>query len=205
MIFWEQKSPLLEADQRIALIADAHGHVDILARALDACRAERVDAIVFLGDLIDRHDQADACVDALKDWRAFGVYGNHEQELIQALANGARLELKRATIEFFQSLQARLVLGDACFLHDELDGAMPDPVQHFFRRVEPPRRWGYRIVFVGHTHHRAALSDNGPLDTSHDIRLDAARHYVINPGALVGGKFAIWERGVSQVKFKQVG
>ncbi len=195
---------MLETSDHIALIADAHGHVDILSRALDACRAERVDALVFLGDLIDRRDQADACVDALQGWRAFGVYGNHEHELIAALANGRGAGLKRATVEFFHSLQPCIVLGDACLLHDELDGATNDPVQNFFRRMETPRRWDYRIVFAGHTHHRAAVSDHGPLDTAHDISLDAARRYVINPGALVGGKFAIWERAENRVRFKQV-
>lgn len=195
---------MLESFNHIALIADAHGHADILSRALDVCRAERVDALVFLGDFIDHRDQADACVDALRDWRAFGVYGNHEQEIIAAMANDAGLALKPATVEFFQSLQPRIVLGDACFVHDELDGATHDPVQHFFHRTEPPRRWDYRIVFTGHTHHRAAVSDHGPLDTSHDVRLDAARRYVINPGALVGGKFAIWERAEDIVRFQNV-
>lgn len=195
---------MLETFNHIALIADAHGHVDILSRALGACRAERVDALVFLGDLIDRRDQADACVDALQGWCAFGVYGNHEHELIAAIANGEGAGLKRATVEFFQSLQPRLVVGDVCFLHDELEGATNDPVQHFFRRVEMPPRWDYHIVFAGHTHHRAAVSDRGPLDTAHDISLDAARRYAINPGALVGGKFAIWERAENRVRFKQV-
>lgn len=195
---------MLDSFHRIALIADAHGQVDILSRALDACRAERVDAIAFLGDLIDRRDQADACVDVLKGWHAFGVYGNHEQNLIASLKNGATLELKRATIEFFRSLQPRIVLGDVCFLHDELDGSIQNPIQNFFPGAEPQRRRDYRIVFAGHTHHRAAVSDNGPLDTAHDVFLDPARHYVINPGALVGGKFGIWARGENRVKFRQV-
>jgi len=194
---------VLDSSHRIALIADAHGHVDILTRALDACRDERVDALVFLGDLIDRRDQADACVDALRDWRAFGVYGNHEQELIAALANGGGAGLNRATVEFFQSLQPRLVLGDACFLHDELEEPRADPLQKFFNRAVHSEN-GYRVLFVGHTHHRAAVSDQGPLDTAHAISLDAARRYVINPGALVGGKFAIWERAERVVRFKQV-
>lgn len=195
---------MLESHQRIALLADAHGHVDILTRALEACRAERVDALVFLGDLIDRRDQADACVDALDGWSAFGVYGNHEEALIAALANGGGLGLARATVEFFESLRPRIVLGDTCFLHDELDGATHDPVQNFFRGVEMPHRWDYRIVFSGHTHHRAAVSDQGPLDTAHAIALDARRRYAINPGALAGGKFAIWERAERVVRFKQV-
>jgi predicted phosphodiesterase len=194
---------LLETSNRIALIADAHGHVDILTRALDACRAERVDALVFLGDLIDRRDQADACADALEGWHAFGVYGNHEEELIATLANGGGAGLNRATVEFFQSLEPRIVLGDACFVHDELEEPRVDPLQKFFNRTVQPEN-SYRVLFVGHTHHRAAMSDHGPLDTAHAISLDAARRYVINPGALVGGKFAIWERTERVVRFMQV-
>lgn len=194
---------MLETFHRLALIADAHGHADILARALDACRAERVDALIFLGDLIDRADQADACVDALRDWRAFGVYGNHEYELIVALAHGGGAGLQRATIDFFQSLQPQIILGDVCFVHDELEDTTQDPVQSFFRR-SPQHQHAHRIIFTGHTHHRAARSDHGPLDTAHAISLDPARRYVINPGALVGGKFAVWDRAESVVRFKQV-
>ncbi len=196
---------MLENYYRIALIADAHGHVNLLTRALDACRKDKVDALIFLGDLIDRSDQADACVDALNGWRAYGVYGNHEKEIIAALAKGADLNLHPQTIQFFSALQDRLVIGDACCVHDELVGATQDPAQNFFRPAPPLARWDARIVFVGHTHHRAAVSDSGPVDIGRGIlALNSHRRYVVNPGALFNGQFAIWDRAESVVNFKQV-
>ncbi|MBI3537732.1 MAG: metallophosphoesterase family protein [Chloroflexi bacterium] len=194
---------MLESHHRLALIADLHGHIEILLPALELCHAEKVDALVFLGDLIDRADQADACVNALRDWRAYGVSGNHEAAMLAALAQGADLKLKPETIQFIRTLEPRLIAGDVCFLHDELEEPRADPLQKFFAR-ETPRENGYRVLFVGHTHHRAARSDNGPLDVSHNITLDPNREYVINPGALVGGMFAIWDRAERVVRFKQV-
>src|SRR5436190_22407908 len=68
--------------ERLALIADVHGHVESLREALARCREWGVEAVVLLGDLFDRVDEADACVDALAGWRVIGVVGNHEREVL---------------------------------------------------------------------------------------------------------------------------
>ena len=186
-------------------MADLHGRADLLGRALAVCQAERVDSIVFLGDIIDRDDQANACADALNGWRAWGVYGNHEQQMVAALVMGADLGLRPQTIDFFETLEERIVIGDVCFVHDELDWPRQDPVESFFSRASPLDRWRYHLVFVGHTHHRAAVSASGPLDIAHNlITLDAQRRYIINPGPMVNGQFAIWDRAERVITFKQV-
>ena len=116
----------------------------------------------------------------------------------------ADLGLKRETGEFFAGFEQRISIGDVCFVHDEMELPRHNPTARFFNRDIPRNGSGYRILFVGHTHHRAALSDNGPLDLAHNIVLDPNRRYVINPGPLVNGQFAIWDRAESVVRFKQV-
>ncbi|MEX2426236.1 MAG: hypothetical protein WD401_05665, partial [Thermomicrobiaceae bacterium] len=61
------------------------------------------------------------------------------------------------------------------------------------------------LIFTGHTHVRYASDERGPLDISLGrIHLRAAGRYIINPGAVVDGQFAIWNRQADHVEFRRV-
>lgn len=181
-------------DGRFAIMSDIHGEHRMLDRALTRCRDRGVDHLILLGDLFDRMDQMERCADQLSDWTVTGVLGNHERD---ALRHGGELEstLNGFIARLVESLSDHLVLGEALFVHDhaevpcdaDADGEHP------------------RIVFSGHTHYRQAKDDNGPLDLSlGKIELRDGRRYLINPGALIDGQFAIWERDESHVLFERV-
>jgi predicted phosphodiesterase len=190
---------------RLALIADAHGHVDHLEKALSVCRKHDVEHIVLLGDLIDRFDQADACALALADFRVSGVFGNHEQELIDALTIGDDLGLRPETIDMFMGLGENIVFERVCFCHDQPPAPATNPMDQFFNRARAPAVPPYHIVFSGHTHFRHANDEHGPLDlATNRIRLKLERRYRINPGALTAGQFAIWDREAGVVMFHTV-
>jgi predicted phosphodiesterase len=194
----------LTAAQRVAVVADLHGHAEMLRRALVLCSAEAVDSVVFLGDVIDRYDQADACVAALYGWQAGGVHGNHERDIVMALGQGLDLGLTPATTRFLMGLRDRLIVEDVCFVHEPAPEGQDDPVTRFFSRANPLDRWPYRLVFAGHTHYRTVLTPHGPLDTNSHIYLDPQRRFLINPGPLVNGQFGIWDRAVGMVYFRHV-
>jgi predicted phosphodiesterase len=190
---------------RMALFADAHGHVDHLEKALAVCRQAGVEQVVLLGDLIDRFDQADACALAMTDFRVSGVFGNHEQELIDALTIGDDLGLRPETIDMFMGLSENIVVERICFCHDGPPAPARNPMDHFFNRASTPVVSPYHIVFSGHTHFRHAFDEHGPLDlATSSIRLRRERRYRINPGALTAGQFAIWDREAGLVKFHTV-
>lgn len=188
----------------VALVADVHGEYPALRRALDLCRADRVETIALLGDLFDRPDQADRCALLLAGWPVIGVYGNHEREIAMAAAR-RELELRPETVRMLSSLRERLVIGDVCLTHEVLgedwthDGAV-------YRDSRSPSRDGRpRVTFAGHTHYRQARDDRGPLDLSRGLlALDPRRRYLINPGALAAGQFAIWHRSQGIVVFREV-
>ena len=190
---------------RLGVLSDLHARFDLLAEALGVCRREAVDGLVVLGDLIDRADQAEACVAALRGWAVSGVAGNHEREVVEAWASGGG-QLTTEARAFFRGLPVQVVVDDCCFCHTLPTGAQPDPVVRFFanRNGGAPRA-PYRVVFVGDSHRRSAVDERGPLDLSAaELTIDPDRRYVINPGPLAAGQFAIWDRAAGIVRFWSV-
>ncbi len=187
----------------VGLFADVHGSLPNLTSALETCRAAGVETIALLGDLFDRVEQADPCARALAGWHVTGVWGNHEREI--ALAAAELGVLDAATVILLQGLEEELLIEEVCFAH-EVPRWGADPLARLFgREAAPVEGTGARITFAGHTHFRAARDERGPLDVARGtLTLDPARRYLINPGALAAGQFAIWDRDANQVTFRHV-
>jgi hypothetical protein len=131
------------------------------------------------------------------------VWGNHEREI--ALAAAELGVLDAATVRLLQGLDEELLIDDICFAH-EVPRWGPDPLARLFGRgPSAPEGGGARITFAGHTHYRVARDERGPIDVARGtLSLDPARRYLINPGALAMGQFAIWDRESGLVTFRQV-
>lgn len=197
----------VDLGDRVGVFSDVHGERRTLQRALDLCRQSGVETIALLGDLFDRVEEADLCIELLLDWNVVGVYGNHEREIVLAAAAG-EVNVRPRTIELLSSLQERVMLDDdVCLIHEEERWGFHDPVAAMFERV--PGTNGHRpaawITFAGHTHVRSARNESGPLDLGRGrIALTSLRRYLINPGALAIGQFAIWDRAEREVHFHQL-
>lgn len=190
----------------IGVFADVHGADRTLSRALDVCRVEGVETIALLGDLFDRVEQADRVARALQGWDVVGVYGNHEREVALNVAAG-RISLQPETVALLAGLGERVMVDDVCLVHEEAQWFRHDPIATLFSRAPAANghQAGARITFAGHTHVRAASNERGPLDLGRNtLTLDAARRYLINPGALAAGQFAIWRRDEGRVEFRQL-
>lgn len=195
--------------RRVGVFSDIHGATRTLGFALETCRAEGVETIVLLGDLFDRPEQADGCAATLAGWRVVGVYGNHERDIALAAAEGA-YDLQDATIALLTSLQEEVQLGDVRLTHELPSWGVSDPLARMLAR----RSGGDlaemddampRITFTGHTHFRQARDQHGLLDIARGtLRLDPARRYLLNPGALMIGQFGIWDRDEGVITFRNV-
>ena len=77
---------------RTIAIGDIHGHADVLKRLLTQVQPTASDAIVFLGDYINRGPDSRGVVDAILALKGGCnvrcVYGNHEEMLVQARHGG---------------------------------------------------------------------------------------------------------------------
>lgn len=189
----------------VALFADVHGAHRTLRHALDECRVEGVMTIALLGDLIDRTEQADACALALTGWHVVGVYGNHEREIALAAAR-QEMDLHDETIRLLSDLRERVVIEDVCLTHEGDEWRQVNPLLRVLGAPESPERDdGARITFTGHTHYRHARDERGAIDIARGrLTLDPRRRYLINPGALASGQFAIWDRTTQVIQFRQV-
>lgn len=189
----------------VAIISDVHGAGGTLANALAVCRAEGVETVALLGDLFDRLEQADAVARALAGWHVVGVRGNHEREALRAAASG-QAHIHPAAAALLGRLRERLVLEDVCLVHQENGWGQHDPLAALLGRDASHRRhYPARLTFAGDTHVRHARDDRGPLDIGRGVvRIDPQRRYLINPGALALGQFAIWDRRAGVVRFLDV-
>ena len=193
----------------IGLLADIHGAQRTLLAALAGCRAAGAEQIALLGDLFDRAEQADGCARALAGWPTIGVWGNHEREIAQAATAGGALAPE--TVRLLARLGERVIVGDVCLTHEAAQWGRGTTLARLSKGAargesQPDQEDHARITFVGHTHHRAARDEHGPLDLGRGVlTLAPTRRYLINPGALVAGQYAVWDRGAGTVRFCETG
>jgi predicted phosphodiesterase len=198
----------LKLGRIVGVFADIHGSTRTLGRALERCAAEGVETIALLGDLFDRPEQADGCVATLTGWEVVGVYGNHEKEVaLEAAAGG--IDLLAETIAFLSQLQEDLIIDEVHFTHEVHLWGHDDPIARLFGRGRSGNHDAHqpqaRLTFTGHTHFRQARDERGALDIARGaLPLDDARRYLINPGALLIGQYAIWNRDEGIVYFRNV-
>ena len=191
---------------RVGVLSDVHGELRTLTRALAHCRETGVETIALLGDLFDKVEEADRCAGALDGWHVVGVYGNHEREIALAAAAG-EIQVEAFTLDLLGGLSAQVRTDEYCLMHEAEPWGQHDPVAALFQRSESSN--GYRpaswITFAGHTHVRSARTESGPLDIARGtLRLSAVRNYLINPGALAVGQYAIWDREEHHITFHQL-
>lgn len=68
---------------KLGLLGDIHAEDERLASALRLFADERVDTILFVGDVADGHGDIDRCCALLTDTRAVGVRGNHDRWVLE--------------------------------------------------------------------------------------------------------------------------
>jgi predicted phosphodiesterase len=184
---------------RLGVLADVHGNVAALTRALQVLDDAHVEGIVCLGDLVGYHPDGDACVEMLLARDARCVAGNHDliaagllnsdrcgSKAKHALAR-ARRDIGQDTARVLASLPVtRLVGGRIGCIHGGVDDvceylSSADRVRDNARRFA--RRFPHvRACLFGHTHVPAVyVVENGVA------RREAARGTVqlSRPGATV--------------------
>ena len=139
---------------RLFAISDIHGCFrPFYELVVDIIRLRRSDRLILLGDYIDRGEQSKEVIDFIIDLQKNGfnikaLIGNHEQMLIncwyepdlmhlwsmngglstlQSFGIGNIREIDKLYLEFFNSLDYYLILGNVIFVHAGFDDFAPDP------------------------------------------------------------------------------
>lgn len=76
----------IDDDKTLYFVGDIHGHFDVLNYALKSLGFSKKDALVSVGDLIDRGDQnIEVLSFFINTENTYGVFGNHEDFAIKAM------------------------------------------------------------------------------------------------------------------------
>lgn len=158
--------------RRVGVLGDLHGRHRALDAALTFFRAEGVDAVLSVGDLVDGAGDVEAVIATLRGAGVYTVRGNHERWLLsdamRSLPHATeRRGLRDDTLEWISALRpvqrletvaGALLLGHGlgsqdmvCVTDDEPRRVDPsDPVMVRFAGESA----GCRFAVGGHTHRR---------------------------------------------------
>jgi hypothetical protein len=195
---------------RIGLLADVHEAVECLTAALERFRHERVDRVVFLGDVYCTGDRLAETVDLLRSVDLLGVWGNHDFGLCRAPAPAARAKYAPDVLDFLATLRPRLEIADCLFSHVEpwLDPTDITQLWYFEGPPDTPEKaarsfdaWPHRLMFVGHLHRWLIATRAGLLewDGSRPIVLAPPERFLVAVAAVCHGRFAVFDTETAEL------
>lgn len=190
---------------RIGIVTDIHDQVGLLKEVLAVLRAERVDAIVTLGDntdLFGKWNEAQTVGDLLREAGVVGVWGNHDFGLCRNVKEETQFNFLRRTLDYFATLQPKLELGGCHFSHIEpfLDPELTGDLWTFEGRPEDDDRLArsfaaipHRVAFIGHFHRWLAVTETGRTDWdgTSALHFEDGKRYLVVVAPLFRGEFAI--------------
>ncbi|WP_170319341.1 metallophosphoesterase family protein [Polyangium spumosum] len=192
---------------RYAVVSDVHSNVEALSAVLAAIDAERVDAIVCLGDVVGYGANPNECARLLAAAGAKCVVGNHDRAALglrdtahfgrkaREAMRWTRRMLSDTSHDWLASLPlVRKVSSEVLLFHAALHPTPNDELHlSSLSRLEKSLRalreggYGARIGLFGHTHHAGAWRARGGAfgpAPGEIVKLDDGAHYLINPGSV---------------------
>jgi predicted phosphodiesterase len=193
---------------RYAILADVHANLEALQAVMAAVKKEKPDRVIHLGDLVGYGASPVECVDAVRQWKAKGICGNHERYITGVTSiDLVSREDKRRTIEYsrdqlrpdqlldLKSLPLQMATEDGLlFVHGSPRNedeylltyeAYQENIQ-YLRMTMPD----VHVCFFGHTHVPAiatATKVEAKFEEKPDVsvlQLADAKTYLINPGSV---------------------
>jgi predicted phosphodiesterase len=185
---------------RLGLLADIHGDVRNLLRAIAQLRQREVDRFVLLGDVIYDTRHADETVELLQSCGAVGVWGNHELGLCVEPEDEVRMLYSDKVMRFFSSLQPSLEFGDVLVSHTFPTEDAREVLSYYVGQPEEDgfvancfERLPHRIMISGHFHRWFAATPVARVEWNgeHTLQLSPNERYFIIIDAVMGGFAAV--------------
>ena len=186
---------------RIAVISDIHGNWHALEAVLDDIRAEKVDEIWCLGDIVGYGGKPSECLALVREGSAICLGGNHDLVVSGVLdidqftsdagvaARWTRSVLSPDELEFLAHLQPSGERSGVSLFH----GSIRDPIWEYVLTADVAdaalRAQTTDLALVGHSHVQLALAlgqdglEGGKAEPGQEIGLDGTTR-LINPGSL---------------------
>jgi len=193
---------------KLGLITDIHEQVGLLQTALKQFEQEKVDQIVFIGDVVLLGERLVETCRLLSEAKVIGVWGNHDFGICTNPSQEMRKTYGEEAIQFLTTLKPKLEFEDYLFTHVEpwldpttvediwfFDGP-PDSQERLERIFNSHLNAGF---FVGHYHRWMRVTPNGINDWAGDRPIELEGRNMIVVGALCEGRFAIFNTDTKEL------
>ncbi len=184
---------------KYAIIADIHGNLEAFQVVLEDIRAQQVDHIVCLGDVVGYNANPKECLQIVRDMNIPCVKGNHddlcstnnELEGFNPHAADAvhwtRNQLNDDEKKWLRDLKYTRMAANFTMVHATLDA--PDRWQYVFEKLAASASFPYQLTqvcFFGHTHVPVAFMRDTMVrgGTYSKFKIDPSKKYFINVGAV---------------------
>lgn len=153
---------------RYAIFTDIHANLEaleaVLARIDELNKAEPIDQIWFLGDLVGYGPNPNECIDILRQRTDVIIAGNHDWAAVGKLdledfSSAARIsaewtakELTEEHREFLRNLPERLEIGECTLVHGSPYGPLWEYLTSEVLAERSFQHFSSRFCVVGHTH-----------------------------------------------------
>lgn len=163
---------------RLGVISDVHADASALDRALTVLERRGAVRVACLGDVVEKGDEGDRVVDALRANAVVVVRGNHDEGAARAAREEGDRALRGDTVSWLEELPptrayrwdgARVMLAHGA-PHRVDEYVFPDQVPKRFKRAA--RSLEVDVLLLGHTHRPMV------------VRLGAL--WIVNPGSVAG-------------------
>ena len=214
---------------RYAFLGDIHGNTEALEAVLAAIRAENIEKIVCLGDIVGYGAEPARCLEMIRELKCDVIAGNHDWAAVgkvsidcfnayaKAAAIWTREQLSDEQKDWILTLPLTLTYPDCAVAH----GTFHQPeafnyIQTVFdaqQSFESLRKLGAKLGFLGHSHVPVGFFDTDPITYTldGDIPIDEEISIMVNAGS-VGqprdennkASFAVLDSTTKQVTINRV-
>jgi predicted phosphodiesterase len=214
---------------RYAFLGDIHGNTEALEAVLTAIRAENIEKIVCLGDIVGYGAEPARCLEMIRELKCDVIAGNHDWAAVgkvsidcfnayaKAAAIWTREQLTDEQKDWILTLPLTLTYPDCAVAH----GTFHQPeafnyIQTVFdaqQSFESLRKLGAKLGFLGHSHVPVGFFDTDPITYTldGDIPIDEEISIMVNAGS-VGqprdennkASFAVLDSTTKQVTINRV-
>ncbi len=187
---------------RYALLGDIHGNSDALTACLNAIKAQSVDKIICLGDIVGYGAEPVKCLELIRELKCDVIAGNHDWAAVgkisidcfnayaKAAAVWTREQLSDEQKEWLANLPLTLAYEHCAVAH----GTFHQPEAFLYIQTvrdakfsfEALRMLGARLGFLGHSHVPVGLFDTDPITYTLDteIPVDEELAIIVNAGSV---------------------